>query len=143
TFVRESRSRTGHEAWVHGRACRSIHEFITAPPAKFEMSRNTAGLGPMQEQYISSRLPTPVRASNHQPENFLVTHADIKRFIKRYSSLLKWSTAIGILLGAAYAGTAVPLYTAHAQIIIDPSLPKSLTDTRDNIFGIDNAQVES
>ena len=106
-------------------------------------SRNTAELGPMQEQYIPSRLPTPVRASNHQPENFLITHADIKRFIKRYSSLLKWSTAIGILLGAAYAGTAVPLYTAHAQIIIDPSLPKSLTDTRDNIFGIDNAQVES
>ena len=97
----------------------------------------------MQEQYISSRLPTPVQVPNHQPENFLVTHADIKRFIKRYSSLLKWSTAIGILLGAAYAGTAVPLYTAHAQIIIDPSLPKSLTDTRDNIFGIDNAQVES
>jgi capsular exopolysaccharide synthesis family protein len=97
----------------------------------------------MQEQYISSRMPTPVQALNHQQENFLVTHADIKRFIKRYSSLLKWSTAIGILLGAAYAGTAVPLYTANAQIIIDPSLPKSLTDTRDNIFGIDSAQVES
>jgi capsular exopolysaccharide synthesis family protein len=97
----------------------------------------------MQEQYISSRLPTPVQVPNHQPENFLVTHADIKRFIKRYSSLLKWSTAIGILLGAAYAWSAVPLYTAHAQIIIDPSLPKSLTDTRDNPFGIDNAQVES
>ena len=29
------------------------------------------------------------------------------------------------------------------RIIIDPSLPKSLTDTRDNIFGFDNAQVES
>ena len=69
-------------------------------------SLNTAELGPMQEQYIPSRLPTPVRASNHQPENFLVIHADIKRFIKRYSSLLKWSTAIGILLGAAYAGFA-------------------------------------
>lgn len=97
----------------------------------------------MQEQYIPSRMPTPVQASNHQPENLVVTHADIKRFIKRYSSLLKWSTAIGILLGAAYAWSAVPLYTAHAQIIIDPSLPKSLTDTRDNPFGIDNAQVES
>ena len=97
----------------------------------------------MQEQYIPSRMPTPVQASNHQPENFLVTHVDIKRFIKRYSSLLKWSTAVGILLGAAYAWSAVPLYTAHAQIIIDPSLPKSLTDTRDNIFGLDNAQVES
>jgi capsular exopolysaccharide synthesis family protein len=97
----------------------------------------------MQEQYISSRMPTPVQASKHQPENFLVTHADIKRFIKRYSSLLKWSTAIGILLGAAYAWSAVPLYTAHAQLIIDPSLPQTLSDNRDNIFGIDNAQVES
>lgn len=97
----------------------------------------------MQEQYIPNRLTAAAQAVPYQPENSYITHADIKRFLKRYASVLKASTAIGILLGAVYSFTAVPLYTAHSQIIIDPSIPQAMTEKQATVFGIDNAQVES
>lgn len=97
----------------------------------------------MQEQYIPNRLTTAAQAVPYQPENSYITHADIKRFLKRYASVLKASTAIGILLGAVYSFTAIPLYTAHSQIIIDPSIPQAMTEKQTTVFGIDNAQVES
>lgn len=97
----------------------------------------------MQEQYIPNRLTTAAQAVPYQPENSYITHADIKRFLKRYASVLKASTAIGILLGAVYSFTAIPLFTAHSQIIIDPSIPQAMTEKQTTVFGIDNAQVES
>jgi capsular exopolysaccharide synthesis family protein len=97
----------------------------------------------MQEQYIPARVQLPVQNSQYQPDRTFVTHADIKRFIRRYSSTITWSAAIGVVLAGVYAFSAVPLYTAHAQIIIDPSLPQAVGEQRDGLFSIDNAQVES
>ncbi len=97
----------------------------------------------MQEQYIPARLQLPAQNSQYMPDRTFVTHADIKRFIRRYSSTIIWSAAIGVVLAGVYAFSAVPLYTAHTQIIIDPSLPQTVGEQRDGLFSIDNAQVES
>jgi capsular exopolysaccharide synthesis family protein len=98
----------------------------------------------MQEQYTPSKVNLPLRvAAPYSDDRTFITHADIKRIIKRYSSTILWSAAIGTVLAALYAMTAVPLYTAHTQIIIDPSLPQTLREQGDGIFSIDNAQVES
>jgi len=97
----------------------------------------------MQEQYIPSKFNAPLRAAPYVGDRTFITHADIKRIIKRYSSTIFWSAAIGVVLAGLYAMTAVPLYTAHTQIIIDPSLPQTLREQSDGLFSIDNAQVES
>jgi capsular exopolysaccharide synthesis family protein len=97
----------------------------------------------MQEQYIPARVQLPAQNSQYVPDRTFITHADIKRFIRRYSSTITWSAAIGVVLAGVYAFSAVPLYTAHTQIIIDPSLPQAVGEQRDGLFSIDNAQVES
>ena len=98
----------------------------------------------MQEQYIPSNVNAPLRvAAPYSGDRTFITHADIKRIIKRYSSTILWSAATGTVLAALYAMTAVPLYTAQTQIIIDPSFPQTLREQGDGIFSIDNAQVES
>ena len=98
----------------------------------------------MQEQYIPSNVNAPLRvAAPYSGDRTFITHADIKRIIKRYSSTILWSAATGTVLAALYAMTAVPLYTAQTQIIIDPSLPQTLREQGDGLFSIDNAQVES
>jgi len=97
----------------------------------------------MQEQYIPAKFNAPSRIEPYGGDRTFITHADIKRIIKRYSSTIFWSAAIGVALAALYAMTAVPLYTAQTQIIIDPSLPQTLREQGDGLFSIDNAQVES
>jgi capsular exopolysaccharide synthesis family protein len=97
----------------------------------------------MQEQYLPARLQLPAQNSPHLSDQTFVTHADIRRFIQRYTSTIAWSAAIGVVLAGVYAFSAVPLFTAHTQIIIDPSLPQAVGEQRDMLFSIDNAQVES
>jgi capsular exopolysaccharide synthesis family protein len=98
----------------------------------------------MQEHVTHSGYAIAANSGSSSAEGTFITHYDIKRFIKRYYATISIATLIGILLAAAYAFTAVPLFTARTQIIIDPSLPQAMHDQGSNgIFAIDNAQVES
>ncbi len=93
---------------------------------------------------MQERLPTLFGTSGGpRGESEAITHYDIKRFIKRNSSTLLGSALVGIFAAVTYIMTAVPLYTAYTQIIIDPSLPQALREPSESIFSIDNAQVES
>ena len=73
-----------------------------------------------------------------------ITHYDIKRFAKRYYKTIIVGALLGVFGAGAYVLTAVPLYTAHTQIIIDPNLPVALQQShQDGVSPLDNAQVES
>jgi capsular exopolysaccharide synthesis family protein len=98
----------------------------------------------MQDHVRPYAYSVPARSAGHVDENSFITYHDIKRFVKRYSRTILVSTLIGILATGAYVVTAVPLYTAHTQIIIDPSLPQAIQQSHhDSMFSLDNAQVES
>lgn len=78
------------------------------------------------------------------PERSFISHNDIARFVKRYF----WTIALSILamlsLAILYLLTTVPIYTAHAQILIDPKIPQALRQqTGETVFALDGAQVES
>lgn len=74
----------------------------------------------------------------------LVTPHDVKRFVKRYMSLIVTSFVLGLVLAGAYVWSAVPMYTARTQLILDPSLPQILRETTtETNAAIDNAQIES
>ena len=98
----------------------------------------------MQEQYIPSKFNAPLRV----PRPIWATERSLRTLILSASSSdiprpYSGRAAIGVVLAALYAMTAVPLYTAQTQIIIDPSLPQTLREQGDGLFSIDNAQVES
>jgi capsular exopolysaccharide synthesis family protein len=98
----------------------------------------------MREQVLTSPFSVSVGSGQYPGESTFITQNDIKRFITRYSATIAVSAMLGVLLSGAYVFTAVPLYTAYTQIIIDPSLPQALREpSSDGIFSIDNAQVES
>jgi polysaccharide biosynthesis transport protein len=84
------------------------------------------------------------RGPGYASESEFITQYDIRRFIKRYMKTILVATLLGSILAAVYVFNAVPLFTARTQIIIDPSLPQAMQQSRqDGIFSIDNAQVES
>jgi capsular exopolysaccharide synthesis family protein len=84
------------------------------------------------------------RAPYSSSETGFITHYDIKRFVKRYARTIIIATLLGVLVAGAYVFTAIPLYTARTLLIIDPSLPQAIQQSRqDGLFSLDNAQVES
>lgn len=98
----------------------------------------------IQEQDLSTQLSISSGLAQYSRENGFVKYYDIKHFVKRYSTTIAVSAVLGLLLAGIYILSAVPLYTAHTQIIIDPSLPQTLREpSSEGIFALDSAQVES
>jgi polysaccharide biosynthesis transport protein len=98
----------------------------------------------MQDHVRPYTYAVPGRSAGYTDETSFITYHDIKRFIKRYAKTILVATLLGMLIAGAYVFTAVPLYTAHTQIIIDPSLPQAMQQShQDGMFSIDNAQVDS
>ena len=69
----------------------------------------------MQEQYIPARVQLPVQNSEYLPDRTFVTHADIKRLIRRYSSTITWSAAIGVVLAGLEVQRHVTIATPGAR----------------------------
>jgi capsular exopolysaccharide synthesis family protein len=98
----------------------------------------------MQEHVTPTAYAVVAGGKANPSDSSFINYHDIKRFVKRYAKTIAIATVLGILAAAAYAYSSVPLYTARTQIIIDPSLPQTMHDSRsEGIFSIDNAQVES
>jgi capsular exopolysaccharide synthesis family protein len=77
-------------------------------------------------------------------ESEYINFDDIKRFIKRYALTIASSMLVALVLATLYVLFAVPLYTARAQIVIDPSIPQLLRETGgQRLVSLDSAQVES
>ena len=98
----------------------------------------------MQDHVTPYGYATAGRGPGYGSHSEFITFYDVRRFIKRYMKTILTATLLGVVMAGAYVFTAVPLYTARTQIIIDPSLPQTLQQShQDGIFSIDNAQVES
>ncbi len=98
----------------------------------------------MQDHVTPYSYTIASRGPGYSGDGEFITQYDIRRFIKRYMKTILTATLLGIVLAALYVFTAVPLFTARTQIIIDPSLPQAMQQSQqDGLFSIDNAQVES
>lgn len=69
---------------------------------------------------------------------------DVIDFAYRYFILIAATTLLGIVLAVAYIVTAVPLYTAYGQLLIDVKVPQLATEQwREAGSALDSAQIES
>lgn len=76
----------------------------------------------------------------HEPE--YIRYADIAAFFRRYLFTILGCVALGLLIAGLYVKTATPLYTARAQILIDPSTAQFIQDKRTELT-LDAAKIES
>lgn len=73
-----------------------------------------------------------------------VTYGDIAAFVRQHMPTILMSLIAGIALATTYVLTAAPIFTARAELIIDPKIPQLLREQTGEVsFSLDNAQVES
>jgi len=71
-------------------------------------------------------------------------YADIAQFVKRNRTTILGSPLITIVGAILYILVTDPIFTARAQILIDPKMPQLLREQTGEVnFSLDNAQVES
>ncbi len=71
-----------------------------------------------------------------------IRYADIVAFFRRYSFTILAFLGLGVCLAAFYISYATPLYTARAQLLIDPSTSQFIQDRRTEL-SLDAAKIES
>jgi len=76
----------------------------------------------------------------HDPD--YITFSDIITFIRRYFFTLVAGVVIGGGLAFFYVWTATPLYTARAQLLIDPTYTQVLQDKRSEVT-LDAAHIQN
>jgi len=73
-----------------------------------------------------------------------IGHADIIRFVRRHLWIIIGSPLIMVAAAFVYVLVTDPIFTARAQILIDPKMPQLLREQSGEVnFSLDNAQVES
>lgn len=83
------------------------------------------------------------RQIEQQLDSEFISLADIKAFLRRYLlSILVFLTG-GIAAAMFYVVTTDPIYSASAQILIEPKLPQYLQQTGGVTTSLDTAQIES
>ena len=75
----------------------------------------------------ASRAETPQREQLFRRE--YVTRSDVAHFIRRYASTIVGSILLCLTAAALYVLLTQPMFTAHAQLLIDPKLPQPLRET--------------
>lgn len=89
---------------------------------------------------------SPPPGTPHDPYNAFgqLSVGDVVDFVYRYFVLISATVALGIALAVIYILTAVPLYTAYGQLLIDVKVPQLATEQwREAGSALDNAQIES
>lgn len=77
----------------------------------------------------------------HEPN--YITIADILSFVRRYFLIIAAGVLLGGLLAGLYVSTATPLFTARAQLLIDPSSTQVLQQDRRTELTLDEAHIQS
>ncbi len=93
-------------------------------------------------------LTAPWRSVSDQKnraESDFVSLSDIMGFARRYAISIAICMAIAVSIAWFYVATSDPIYTARAQMLIDPKLPQLLQQqqTGDVNLSLDTAQIES
>lgn len=96
----------------------------------------------MLERQVSSRKSQRNDLDHffHDPE--YITYSDIVTFIRRHFFTLAGAVAIGAALAVLYVWTSTPLYTARAQLLIDPNYTQVLQDRRSEVT-LDAAHIQN
>lgn len=84
-------------------------------------------------------------ATNHQANagQEFIGLSDITGFLRHYAGTISACLAAALLVGWFYNSTTDPVYTASAQILIEPRLPQHLQDGGEINLSLDTAQIES
>jgi len=73
-----------------------------------------------------------------------LNYSEILRFLRKYASTIAAVTALATTLSLLYSLAATPIYTAHAQILIESRLPLALRDQLGEAsLALDSPQIES
>ncbi len=95
----------------------------------------------MQRHIGSVTAPGPDGGASSQD---FVTYSDIAAFVRQHLPTILASLIAGIAIATAYVLIAAPIFTARAELIIDPKIPQLLREQTGEVsFSLDNAQVES
>ena len=93
---------------------------------------------------FASRSSLPLTDREFAYRRQYITRSDIAHFIRRNAKSIAVPILIGIAAAALYLLLAPPIYTARAQLLIDPKLPQLLREgAGDSNLQIDSPQVES
>jgi len=84
--------------------------------------------------------PDSLDRFSYQPD--YITYSDISGFIRRHFIILLAGVILGTLSAILYVWSATPLYTARAQLLIDPSSTQVLQDKRTEIT-LDAAHIQN
>ncbi len=92
---------------------------------------------------LASRPVAPEREHAYLRREY-VTRSDIAHFVRRNAAAIVGSILVSLAAAALYALLAQPLFTARAQLLIDPKLPQPLRESpSEPSFFVDSPQVES
>lgn len=73
-----------------------------------------------------------------------ITTADIAYLLHRHATVICAAILVGVAIAAVYVFTTPPIFTAHAQVLIDVQTPQTLPQRPGEIgITLDTAQVES
>ena len=76
-------------------------------------------------------------------EQDFISLSDITGFLKHYVGTIAACLAAELLVAWFYNSTTDPVFTAKAQILIEPRLPQHLQEGAEVNLSLDTAQVES
>lgn len=94
------------------------------------------------QRHVGSLTASGGDGSPVAPE--FVNLGDVAAFIKQHLPAILMTLVAGLVLAIAYVATAQPIFTARAEIIIDPKMTQLTRQQMGDIsFSLDNAQVES
>jgi Mrp family chromosome partitioning ATPase/capsular polysaccharide biosynthesis protein len=78
------------------------------------------------------------------PRREYVTFADIAQFVRRYLPTILACTGVTLAAALLYVVTTKPIYTATAEVLIDPKLPQPLRESGGEVaVSFDAPQLES
>src|SRR4051794_3169669 len=90
------------------------------------------------------QLNDPRETAGYAGDSELIGLRDIRTFLMRHVLTIVLSIVVALLAGGAYVLTAKPLYTAQAQLVIDPESTRAFrAQAGDGSGSLDNAKVES
>ena len=85
----------------------------------------------------------PGSSSDHSLGNDVLTLSAIYAFAQKHWRLLAAFILAPTSLAILYCALATPIYTAHAQLLLDPQTPQPMQQQHDTNSTYDNPQIES